>query len=386
MSEYTGTQCKICQSEMDIFYRQSQVPVNSVVLLSTREEALSYPRGEIELGFCHSCGFLQNTRFDEQLVQYSSEYNPTQAHSATFNQFHRKLAEKMIEKFQLKNKKIIEVGCGQGELLELLAQYGNNLGIGFDPACNAKQSEGVTLVDDFYAEPYFHHQGDLLCCKMTLEHIADVKPFVAMTKKALLDSDSKVFYQVPESIRIMKEIAFWDIYYEHCSYFNPNSLARLFSDLEFEVNDVWFGFDDQYLMIEAGLKGVIESGKQNSWDGIGEIKEWVEWFRDNLPKRLEAWSRFFATHKNIVLWGGGSKAVAFLSTINNTIEYVVDIDPLKHRSFIAGTGQEIVAPGDLRDIQPENIIIMNPVYRDEISAQLREMNIDARVIDITEIL
>ena len=35
-----------------------------------------------------------------------------------------------------------------------------------------------------------------------------------------------------------------------------------------------------------------------------------------------------------------------------------------------GTGQRIVAPAFLRDYRPDNVVIMNPIYRDEIGREL----------------
>jgi hypothetical protein len=72
------------------------------------------------------------------------------------------------------------------------------------------------------------------------------------------------------------------------------------------------------------------------------------------------------------LWGGGSKAVAFLTTLGVTdqIGCVVDINPHKHGTYMAGTGQEIVAPDQLKKYRPDTVIIMNPVYRAEISSWL----------------
>ena len=43
-----------------------------------------------------------------------------------------------------------------------------------------------------------------------------------------------VFFELPDTERVLTEAAFWDIYYEHCSYFTPGSLARLFRRTGFE--------------------------------------------------------------------------------------------------------------------------------------------------------
>ena len=46
---------------MEIFHTANDVPTNSCILLGTREEAIAYPKGDIALGFCGTCGFVGNT-------------------------------------------------------------------------------------------------------------------------------------------------------------------------------------------------------------------------------------------------------------------------------------------------------------------------------------
>ncbi len=48
------------------------------------------------------------------------------------------------------------------------------------------------------------------------------------------------------------------------------------------------------------------------------------------------------------------------------IRYVVDINPRKQGMYLAGTGQQVVPPEFLRDDQPDVVIVMNPIYEDEI--------------------
>ena len=96
---------------------------------------------------------------------------------------------------------------------------------------------------------------------------------------------------------------------------------------------------------------------------------------------------FITQDQKIVLWGAGSKAVAFLTTLDlkTEIEYCVDINPHKHGTFMAGTGQEIVAPADLQVYQPDLVIAMNPIYKTEIQTALDQLKVAAQIITITDI-
>ena len=381
MMNSIDTQCKICNSDLEIFYTQHNVPVNSVIRLASKEEAINYPKGDIELGFCHQCGFIQNTTFDESLVSYSSDYNPTQAHSNAFNDFHIDLVKSLIKKYNIVNKTIVEIGCGQGEFLDIITQYENNKAIGFDPACNRQNTDSIEFIQDFYSDKYSNYKGDLVCSKMTLEHIFEVKQFLNLTKDAIKDEESIVFFQVPDISRILQESAFWDIYYEHCSYFAKESLTTLLNHSGFEIMDVWNRFDDQYLMIIAKLGKKEIYPKHN----IEKLKKELDDFKTDISNVVTFWNNFLSKNKNTVLWGGGSKSVAFLSLTKNHIEYVVDIDPLKHNTYIAGTGQQIIAPATLKQINPDKIIVMNPVYEAEIKKQLFDLDINAEVLSINDV-
>ena len=70
--------CPNCQTgTMDIFHVARNVPTNSCILLESRAEAMSYPKGDITLGFCSECGFVGNTSFDAKLTEYSGRSTPS---------------------------------------------------------------------------------------------------------------------------------------------------------------------------------------------------------------------------------------------------------------------------------------------------------------------
>jgi hypothetical protein len=59
---------------------------------------------------------------------------------------------------------------------------------------------------------------------------------------------------------------------------------------------------------------------------------------------------------------------------------VVDVNPRKQGTFIAGTGHPVVAPEALRAIQPDVVVVMNDIYRQEIGDMLAALGIEAQVI------
>ena len=387
--------CPNCgQAGMAVFYEVNNVPAHSVLQMRTREQALTYPKGTIRLGFCSNCSFISNIAFDPSLHDYSPEYEATQSYSPTFNKFNTQLAQHLIDQYDLHEKTVIEIGCGDGEFLILLSELGPNSGVGFDPAYRDERiqhpaKERIRFIQDFYSEKYADVYGDFVVCKMTLEHIPNTAEFLTTVRRSIGDRiGTRIFFQIPNAGYVFRDIAFWDIYYEHCSYFSKAALAALFLHTGFEIVDISTGYDDQYLMIEATPGASKTDFEQSIAPLVEEAVQDKAFFSAHIDERLSGWRDLIAElhneQKKIVIWGSGSKGVTFLNTlgISDEIEYVVDINSNRWSTFMAGSGHEIVRPGLLRDYQPDVVIIMNPIYEPEISKQLVELGLSPQIIAI----
>lgn len=383
--------CPSCRSaDLREFYRASGVPAHSCVLLATREEATGYPTGDIRLAFCQTCGFITNLAFDPSLIDYTQDYEETQGFSGRFNEFARSLAERLIERHGLRGKEILEIGCGKGEFLVLLCELGGNRGLGIDPSYVPERLDTaakVRFIRDYYDDRFTHLTGDLVCCRHTLEHIGPTGRFMEqIAGSARARPGAAVFLEVPDVRRVLRESAFWDIYHEHCSYFSPGSLARLFRATGLEVLDLALGFDDQYILLDARLGDGTSPLPLE--ERVEELAEDVEAFQAHSQEHADRWAdRIRSIHergRRAVLWGSGSKGVAFLTTlgIRDEIEFVVDINPFRHGMHMPGTGQPIVAPAQLRESRPDVVIVMNPIYRDEIQRDLDGMGLAPEVLAV----
>lgn len=392
--EMQRLKCPNClQGTMTSFYEIGPVPVHSVALVRTFQDAVSFPTGRIELAVCSNCGFISNTAFDESKMHYSPDCEETQGFSPTFNSFHRKLASDLIARFDLRDKTILEIGCGKGEFISLICAMGSNRGIGFDPAfvpsrTPAEGGDAVNFHQEFYSESSTHASADFIVCKMTLEHIPNTHEFVSTVRRAIGESKPTVFFQVPDMKRVLADIAFWDIYHEHCSYFTDESLRNLFTLCGFEVLETWRDYDDQYLMITAIPASELAS-PQIHRPSATELDEVWE-FAEQVKRRTNFWKSTLedalATGKKAVLWGSGSKAVAFLSSMRqigaDAVRYVVDINPFRQGCFMPGSGQQIVSPQFLADYKPDLVIAMNSIYLREIESDLNRNHVHPAILPI----
>jgi hypothetical protein len=387
-----ATCCPACgRSRLDVFYEQDGVPVASNRLFRTRAEAAACPRGRIRLAWCEDCGMIANLAFVEP--EWSAECETSQAASSRFRLYAQALASQWIERYGLRGRAVLEIGCGRGEFLEWMCEAGAGRGIGVDPVlalprCGPPTAAPIEWVAERYRGEHLASDVRAVVCRHTLEHVADGGAFV----RALRDSigereDVVVLFEVPDALRVLREAAFWDVYYEHCAYFSAGSLARLFERSGFEVVALRRVYDAQYLVLEARpARGGSANTACTAPDDRDELRAAVEHFRAEASRRLGelqgAFAAIEASGERVALWGAGSKATAYLSGLGlgAQVHCVVDINPRKQGSFIAGSGHPVVAPAALRDCRPDLVVPMNAVYRGEIAETLRALGVHARLM------
>lgn len=390
----TGQTCPVCSgNEASTIFAMNDVPVNSVVLVHDETEANDFPVGQIDLVACPSCGFAWNASFDTDLVAYGDGYEATQAFSPTFNSFHERLAADMVDRFDLTGRRVIEIGCGQGEFLNLLRQQGVESGLGFDPAYDKSREDGVLdqgveVIADVYDERYQDKAADFIVCKMTLEHIPQVVKFLQTVRRSLdAAPDAPVVFQIPNLEKILEDTAYWDVYYEHCSYFTPSSLKYAFEYAGFTVAKTWTDYDDQYLLIEA------RPGQDQKPDLARdeELAKRLSNFASAASASVDSWTtaidRWVDQSEPVVLWGGGSKAVAFLSSLGDRHDKVaaaVDVNPHKWNAYLPGTALPVIGPADLGALNPAHVVVMNPIYIEEIAASLKEHGVNAQIHSVAD--
>jgi 2-polyprenyl-3-methyl-5-hydroxy-6-metoxy-1,4-benzoquinol methylase len=146
-------------------------------------------------------------------MTYDEDYESTQAVSPTYNTFLERLVRSIIDRFDVRSKKVVEIGCGQGEFLIMLCELGGNFGFGFDPANRgAAENVRVKFFRDIYCEKYRNIEPDFVASKMMLEHIRDVGPFLRKLREMVGDREQTiVFFMIPDVTRILDLGAFWDL-------------------------------------------------------------------------------------------------------------------------------------------------------------------------------
>ncbi len=381
--------CPVCDnSEMTVFFKAKNLPVFCNVLWESRKKAMTAPLARIHLAYCHECGLIYNVTFNSKLMKYSVKYENSLHFSPRFRQWADETAGRLVQKHQLYDKDIIEIGCGRGDFLATLKRLGNNRVLGFDPSYNSNKTidkfaeAEINIIPKVYSEDFSGHQADFICCRHVLEHIDHPLEFLKSIRSTIGQRACVLYFEVPNALYTLEHMGSWDIIYEHCSYFTSESLANIFLQAGFEPIEVTEHYDSQFLTIEA------RPGYDNAdtildpeW-AVPNIRHLINKFQNVYREKLNSWrntlSELESKKRRVVIWGAGSKGVTFVNTLNisyKRIEYIVDINPRKHGKFIPGTAQCIVGPDFLKEYSPQIVIIMNPIYCNEIQATTKELDL-----------
>jgi hypothetical protein len=193
---------------------------------------------------------------------------------------------------------------------------------------------------------------------------------------------------LPDVQRVFDEVAFWDVYYEHCSYFTRESLVTAFELAGMKVLDCRLVYDDQYLVIEARLGDRILPADGSGDAVVRSSLEFATAFVEQSARCRANLERAAAAGNRVAIWGASSKGSALLNTLElgDLVAYAVDINPNMRGKFMVGTGHQVRSPEDLPAEPPDVVVIMNPVYIEEISRTLEELGVSARVFTINDLL
>lgn len=384
--------CPNCgDAATETFYEVGPIPSHSCLLVDTVEEAMEFPRAPLQIAVCNTCGFIFNRLYDANLKDYKPTYEETQHFSSHFSSFAKSLAQRWIDDYGLRGKHILEIGCGKGEFLQLICQLGDNRGTGIDPTCIPERLEEdgrqrIDFMREYYGPQHAALQADAILCRHTLEHIPNTMEFLAQIRETLGDNtDVTLLFELPDTTRILHECAFWDMYYEHCSYFCAGSLARLFRLTGFDVIELERVYDEQYLILAAKPSKAPTQPNLAIEDDLAETLAAAQTFKDSIGQVTSTWKQQvdeLSQKGRTIIWGSGSKSVSFLTTLGLTeqIEYLIDINPHKSGKFQPGGKQPICSPDQVRQAPPDAVVVMNPVYEKEIRQALAKRNCHPQIV------
>ena len=330
-------------------YQVRDLPIFQNRMYPSRSEARNCPRGDVVLVEDLSSGLVYNQAFRPEVMDYDSNYQNEQGVSQLFQQHLTGIAD-LIEHTMGRNR-LVEVGCGKGLFLELLATKGFDVS-GFDPTY---EGTNPRVAKEYFSEK-LGIRGDGLILRHVLEHIRNPVDFLHQLRDAN-GGGGLIYIEVPCFDWICEHNAWFDIFYEHVNYFRLSDFQRIFG----RIIEAGRTFGGQYLSVVADLS-TVRRPKYDAQDPVSFPHDFLNGLR---PRSLD----------RAAVWGGASKGVLFslmMERAGADVELVIDINPAKQGRYLPASGLQVHSPdeGLARLSDGATIYVMNSNYLPEI----REMS------------
>lgn len=381
--------CPLCSShDVSVVVLREGVPIWQNCIFDSQKSATEVTRGNLEINFCNNCGFVFNNQFDSQKISYEVGYDNSQHHSPIFSEYIDKTIEELIHEKNIKNSIIVEVGCGDGYFLERMImreEYGN-IGYGFDPAysgaetkCNGK----LHFKTDFLDPENFSIEADVIICRHVVEHIPYPMQIFGLFSKLAIKEGARLFIETPAIDWIFSNNVFWDLFYEHCSYFSLDTLVLANTLSGFKTLQAKKIFEQQYLWVESSLSKDIQKPDLGYVSGLKNLKDQFVKSHDQIIEQWKESLEKLGKSGPVAIWGAGAKGMTISNLVDpnrDLIKAIVDINPNKCGKFLSGTGHPIISFEEIMDYGIKSIVLMNPNYLLEVKDLLSKKSIDVNLI------
>ena len=315
---------------------------------------------ELSVSQCLSCGIVQVLG---KPVRYYREVVRATSVSADMRAFRLDQFCDFATEHALHGRKVLEVGCGDGDYLDVLR------GAGMD-ACGLEYA--ALSVDACRARGLAAHRGFIDGPRQTvpggpyagffllnfLEHL----PRPRQTLRGIaanLEPGAVGMVEVPNFDMIVRNGLFAEFIADHLTYFTEATLRHTLSLSGFDVLDcrpVWHDY-----ILSATVQKRTPTDLSH-----------LDTNRHHLDRDVTAFLGRFAPHQ-VAIWGAGHQALTLISllSLQHRVRYVVDSAPFKQNRFTPASHLPIVGPRALRNDPVDAVLIMAGSYSDEVATILR---------------
>ena len=324
-----------------------------------KKDELDAEKGvDIVLYQCPYCGLVQAAG---EPVSYFRDVIRATGVSDEMGNFRRKQYAEFVKKYNLADKKIIEIGAGSGEYMNYM-----------EPSCkyvyglehlevSVKKAEaaGHKMIKGFIEEESYVIDGgpyDGFYIMNYLEHIPDPSGFVRGIYNNLSDGAVGIV-EVPNFDMMLREDLYSEFIQDHLSYFRSDTLKVLLENSGFDVIDIKPIWHDYILSAVVRKKALLD---------LSSMKKQ----KDKLFQEIQ---QFLINCKNnglkVAIWGAGHQALANMSLLGmaDYVDYVLDSADFKQGYYTPATHIKIIAPSAMVSKGINMVIIMAGSYSVEIS-------------------
>ena len=330
----------------------------------------------IDLGVyqCTNCGVVQ---LSCEPVPYYREVIRASSVSPAMYGFRKRQFQHFIKRYELTQKKVLEIGCGNGEYLSIMKECGGDVyGIEYaSDAVNFCRKEKLEVEKCFIEtenRSLVNAPFDAFFILNFLEHIPDLPSFFSGLRNNL-NKNAIGLVEVPNFDMMLKENLYTEFIPDHLYYFTKETLRTVVEMNGFSlisIDTIW----DDYI-----ISAVVR--KKEKMDlSIFEIAQ--ENLTTNINKFIDLYS-----DGEVAIWGAGHQAFAVIATtgIKDKVNCVIDSAFFKQGKFTPATHIPIKSPKVLKNGKIKAVIVICGGYSEEVVNIISQDYSNIKAIKIDEL-
>lgn len=361
--------CHLCATKLENYsiVKLKNCPPSAQKFLNKKN--ISKKTITLEVKQCKFCGLVQLTN---PPVKYYKEVIRAVGFSKKILKFRENQFKNFVKKYSLRNKKIIEIGSGDGEYLSIMKKYcRESYGLEFSEnnikILKKKKLNYIKGYPDNINTKFHKNKFDGFFCMSFLEHSPNVNLFLK-TIYNNLNKNSYGIIEVPNLDMIIKKKLYTEFILDHLNYFTKKTIKQLLNQNGFDVikcKEIW---DNYIISIVVKKRQILKDINMNKI---------IYNFRDKYKKFKD-----LNKLKNIAVWGAGHQSLTTLSisNIDKKINYIIDSAIFKQNKYAPGINIKIISPKDIKKKNIDGIIIMAGGYSKEIKKYLIKKKFKVRSI------
>jgi len=359
--------CLSCDSALfeDHFFKLENMPAGA-------QEFDNPSKVDLEVRQCSHCELVQLT--NEPVHSYKDVIRAV-GFSDEMKKFREEQFGNFIKENSLYEKKVLEVGCGDGEYLRVMRDAGaETFGLENNPMLARKsRARGLSVYQGYITDKnsrVINHPFDAFFTMNFLEHAPNPKQLLEGIRNNLKEGGVGIV-EVPNFDMMAATGHFSEFIGDHLSYFTKSSLTFLLDASGFEVLECSSIWHDYIISATVAKRDKEESSRLA---GFTKNKIDFELFEKKKNKDLSSLDKYIRGYEDnsVAVYGAGHQSLALiaLSGIGPRLKYIVDDAPFKQGRKSPASNVPIVSANTLREDPAKAIVVIGASYSDEIVDKL----------------